>query len=49
MDSIDKSLFETFPNMGMSPSELLNLEAMRDIGQAQKAYTRAVTEITAAQ
>ena len=49
MDSIDKGLFETFPNMGMSPSELLNLEAMRDIGQAQKAYTRAVTEITAAQ
>ena len=49
MDAIDKGLFETFPNMGMSPGELLNLEAMRDIGQAQKAYTRAVTEITAAQ
>jgi spermidine/putrescine transport system substrate-binding protein len=49
MDAIDKGLFEAFPNMGMSPGELLNLEAMRDIGQAQKAYTRAVTEITAAQ
>jgi spermidine/putrescine transport system substrate-binding protein len=49
MDEIDKSLFEAFPNMGMSPGELLQLEHMRDIGQAQKAYTRAVTEITAAQ
>lgn len=49
MDSIDKSLFESFPNMAMSPGDLLKLEHMRDIGQAQKAYTRAVTEITAAQ
>ena len=49
MDAIDKGLFEAFPNMAMSPADLLQLEAMRDIGQAQKAYTRAVTEITAAQ
>ena len=49
MDALDKSLLEAFPNMAMSPADLLQLEAMRDIGQAQKAYTRAVTEITAAQ
>jgi spermidine/putrescine transport system substrate-binding protein len=49
MDAIDKGLVDAFPNMGMSPGELLKLEHMRDIGQAQKAYTRAVTEITAAQ
>jgi spermidine/putrescine transport system substrate-binding protein len=49
MDVLDKSLLEAFPNMAMSPADLLQLEAMRDIGQAQKAYTRAVTEITAAQ
>ena len=49
MESIDKGLFDAFPNMGMSAAELLKLEHMRDIGQAQKAYTRAVTEITAAQ
>ena len=49
MEAIDPSLVETFPNMGMAPDELLQLEHMRDIGQAQKAYTRAVTEITAAQ
>jgi hypothetical protein len=35
--------------MAMTPASLLALEAMRDIGGAQKAYTRAVTEITAAQ
>lgn len=49
MEAIDKGLVDAFPNMGMSPSDLLQLEHMRDIGQAQKAYTRAVTEITAAQ
>jgi spermidine/putrescine transport system substrate-binding protein len=49
MDAIDKALFEQYPNMSMGPGELLKLEHMRDIGDAQKAYTRAVTEITAAQ
>ena len=49
MEALDKSLFESYPSLGMSPSDLLEQEAMRDIGRAQKAYTRAVTEITAAQ
>jgi spermidine/putrescine transport system substrate-binding protein len=49
MEAVDKSLFDAFPNMAMSPADLLKLEAMRDIGMAQKAYTRAVTEITASQ
>ncbi|MGF1608368.1 MAG: spermidine/putrescine ABC transporter substrate-binding protein [Kiloniellales bacterium] len=49
MDALDEGLLEAFPNMAMGPAELLQLEAMRDIGQAQRAYTRAVTEITAAQ
>lgn len=49
MEALDKSLFTQFPNMAMSPAQLLEQEPMRDIGQAQKAYTRAVTEITAAQ
>ncbi len=49
MDALDPELIKSFPNMGMSPADLLKLEAMRDIGTAQKAYTRAVTEITAAQ
>jgi spermidine/putrescine transport system substrate-binding protein len=49
MDSLDPGLIESFPNMAISPAELLKLEPMRDIGKAQKAYTRAVTEITASQ
>lgn len=49
MEALDKALFESYPNLGMSPADLLEQEAMRDIGRAQRAYTRAVTEITAAQ
>ena len=49
MEALDPALFKSYPNMGMSPADLLGLEAMRDIGRAQKAYTRAVTEITASQ
>ena len=49
MEALDKALFESYPNLGMTPADLLEQEAMRDIGRAQRAYTRAVTEITAAQ
>jgi spermidine/putrescine transport system substrate-binding protein len=49
MEGLDSSLFAAYPNLGMSPEALLGQEAMRDIGKAQKDYTRAVTEITAAQ
>ena len=33
----------------MVPTELLKLEGLRDLGGAQRYYTRAVTEITASQ
>ena len=49
MEALDSALFTQFPNLAMTPAQLLRQEAMRDIGQAQKAYTRAVTEITASQ
>ena len=49
MDALDPSLLTAYPNMAMTPASLLQLEALRDIGAAQKAYTRAVTEITASQ
>jgi spermidine/putrescine transport system substrate-binding protein len=36
--------------MTIAPSELLKMEQLRDLGgTTQKAYTRAVTEIMAAQ
>ena len=47
MESVDTSLFETYPNLAMRPTDLLKLEGLRDLGEAQRYYTRAVTEITA--
>ncbi|MGI9334082.1 MAG: polyamine ABC transporter substrate-binding protein [Gammaproteobacteria bacterium] len=49
MQALDPGLLESYPNMAMTPDELLALEHLRDIGKGHKAYTRAVTEITAAQ
>jgi spermidine/putrescine transport system substrate-binding protein len=49
MESVDKSLFDTYPNMAMTPAEVMQGELLRDLGQTQKDYTRAVTEITSAQ
>lgn len=47
MDSLDPSLAESFPNMAIAPSELLKFEQLRDLGEGQKAFARAVTEIMA--
>ncbi len=47
MESLDKALFESFPNLGMQPASMMKQEQLRDLGNAQKAYTKAVTEITA--
>lgn len=49
MESLDPSLYETFPNLGMKPADLLKYEALRDVGEASKDYSRVVTEILAAE
>ncbi len=49
MDGLDPALLEQFPNMAISPADLLSQEQMRDLGDAQKAYTRIVTEVMASQ
>ncbi|MEZ5924870.1 MAG: spermidine/putrescine ABC transporter substrate-binding protein [Hyphomicrobiaceae bacterium] len=49
MDALDKSMFETYPNLGMAPADLIKYEQLLDVGATQKDYTRLVTEITAAQ
>jgi spermidine/putrescine transport system substrate-binding protein len=49
MECLDPGLIETFPNMGMTPAELLAHEQLLDVGEAQRAYSRAVSEIKAAQ
>ena len=46
METLDKALIEQFPNIGMTPAELMKEEQLRDLGDGQKLYTQAVTEIT---
>lgn len=48
MESLDPALLEQFPNMKMTPAELVGFELLRDLGAAQPAYSRAVSEIKAA-
>ncbi|WP_349252080.1 spermidine/putrescine ABC transporter substrate-binding protein [Ciceribacter sp. L1K23] len=48
MDSLDKALFEQYPNMAMTPEELTKYELLRDLGNAQRDYSRIVSEIKAA-
>lgn len=49
MDGLDPALAVTYPNMGITPAQLLTYEQLRDVGEAQRAYSRVVTEIKAAQ
>lgn len=49
MESVDPSLFETFPNLAMKPADMLKFEMLRDLGDAQKLYARTVAEILASQ
>ena len=42
-------LIAAFPNMGMSPAEMSKFEQLRDVGEAQRAYSRLVSEILAAE
>jgi spermidine/putrescine transport system substrate-binding protein len=48
MEAIDKSMLEKYPNMAITPSELLKYEQLRDLGEGQKAFSKTVTEILAA-
>jgi spermidine/putrescine transport system substrate-binding protein len=48
MAGVDSSLFTTYPNMGMQPADMLKFEQLRDVGAAQRDYSRLVSEIKAA-
>ena len=48
MESLSPALFEQFPNMAFDPVDMLNYEMLRDLGRTQRDYTRAATEIMAA-
>jgi spermidine/putrescine transport system substrate-binding protein len=49
MDSLPKTLAEQYPNMGMLVADLVKYELLRDVGDAQRDYSRIVSEIKAAQ
>ena len=49
MEALDPTLLTSFPNMAMTPAELVKYEQLRDLGKGSKAFARAVTEIMAAQ
>jgi len=40
------ALFADFPNMGFTPSQLLEQESLVDLGEAGPLYTRIATEVT---
>lgn len=48
MALLPKEFVEKFPNVGTPPAELVKYELMRDLGPAQRDYSRAVSEIKAA-
>ncbi len=47
MNALDPALVEQYPNLGMTPDELMTQEQLRDVGATQKAYTKTVTEVLA--
>jgi spermidine/putrescine transport system substrate-binding protein len=49
MESLPAELSTTYPNMAMPVAELTKFEVLRDVGEAQKEYSRIVSEIKAAQ
>lgn len=49
MEALDPALLTQYPNMAMTPADLVKFEQLRDVGEAMRAYSKAVTEIKAAQ
>ena len=47
MEALDPALITQFPNLGITPDELLSQEQLRDLGAGQKAFSKTVTEILA--
>jgi len=48
METLDPAVKAGYPNMAMQPADLTKYELLRDLGAAQKDYSRAVSEIKAA-
>lgn len=48
MDLVPDAVKTQYPTMAIEPSDLVKYELLRDLGPAQRDYTRAVSEIKAA-
>lgn len=46
MDLVGATLAESFPNMGVTPADLLKGESLVDLGEAGPLYTKIATEVT---
>ena len=49
MAGLDPAMLKQYPNMAYTPAQLVTYEQLRDVGEAQRDYSRIVTEIKAAQ
>lgn len=49
MASLGGDFLDSFPNMKITPKQLLGYEQLRDVGDSQRLYARTVSEIQAAQ
>jgi len=49
MESLPADFLAKFPNMAMPVADLVKFEQLRDVGDAQREYSRVVSEIKAAQ
>ncbi len=47
MDALDPALLEKYPNMAITPAELLKQESLRDLGEGQTRFTEAATRVKA--
>lgn len=47
MEALDPSIVEAYPNVGMSPADLLKGEQFLDLGDAGPMYTEIATEVAA--
>lgn len=46
MDKVAGELSKTYPNLAMTPAELLEQESLVDLGEFAPEYTRIATEVT---
>ena len=48
MDAVDTAMLKKYPNMAITPADLLKYEQLRDLGDGMKDFSKVVTEILSA-